>query len=98
VGEAGMAEMGEMGMKVPRNSIPMVGSPGPHDYITMGGMYTNIKVRPDLKSYDQDPGWYEQPAGTRASIADPEKMKRDLGFLPDAKPGGSPPKKHEHRG
>ena len=26
MGEAGMAEMGEMGMKVPRNSLPMVGS------------------------------------------------------------------------
>ena len=56
MGEAGMAEMGEMGMKVPRNSLPMVGGRGPHDYITMGGMYTNIKVRDHLESYDKDPG------------------------------------------
>jgi FtsP/CotA-like multicopper oxidase with cupredoxin domain len=37
MGESGMAGMGEMGMKVPRNSIPMVGAQGKHDYIDMGG-------------------------------------------------------------
>ena len=26
MGETGMAEMGEMGMKVPRNSLPMIGA------------------------------------------------------------------------
>src|SRR6202047_3424948 len=36
MGESGMADMGEMGMPVPRNSIPMVGAPGKHDYIDMG--------------------------------------------------------------
>ena len=65
----------------------MVGAPGPYDYITMGGMYTNIKVRADLASYDTDPGWYAQPAGTSAAVADPERMKRDLGSIPDAMPG-----------
>jgi hypothetical protein len=49
MGETGMVEMG---MKVPRNSLPMVGAKGPHDYITMGGMYTNIKIRDHLESYD----------------------------------------------
>ena len=82
MGEAGMAEMGEMGMKVPRNSLPMIGGRGPHDYITMGGMYTNIKVRDHLESYDQDPGWYEAPPGTLADIASADEMKRDLGFVP----------------
>ena len=38
MGQDGMADMGEMGMKTPRNSVPMVGAPGPHDYITMGGL------------------------------------------------------------
>jgi len=80
MGENGMAEMGEMGMPIPRNSVPMVGAPAPYDYITMGGMYTNIKVRPNLESYDKDPGWYEQPAGTSATLADPEQLKRDLGI------------------
>ena len=40
MGETGMAAMGEMGMKVPRNSLPMIGAQGAHDYITMGGMHT----------------------------------------------------------
>ena len=97
MGEAGMADMADMGMKVPRNSVPMVGAPGPHDYITMGGMYTNIKVRPDLASYEQDPGWYQQPPGTMATVADPERMKRDLGFIPEATPAkGEGGHQHHH--
>ena len=48
MGQDGMADMAEMGMKTPRNSVPMVGAPGPHDYITMGGLFTNLKVREDL--------------------------------------------------
>ena len=97
MGETGMGDMGEMGMKVPRNSLPMIGAKGPHDYITMGGMYTNIKIRDHLESYDKDPGWYEKPAGTLAETASADEMKRDLGFIPDAAPGkaggGNP---HEH--
>jgi hypothetical protein len=79
MGDAGMADMGVMGMKVPRNSIPMVGGAGPHDYITMGGMFTIIKIREHLESYDKDPGWYAKPPGTHAELALPEEMKRDLG-------------------
>ena len=96
MGEAGMAEMGEMGMKVPRNSLPMIGAKGPHDYITMGGMYTNIKIRDHLESYDKDPGWYEKPAGTLAETAGADDLRRDLGFVPEAKSGGTPAMKHEH--
>jgi hypothetical protein len=77
MGETGMAEMGDMGMKVPRNSVPMVGAPGPHDYITMGGMYTNIKVRPKLDDYNVDPGWFEKPPGTLASLAIADDLRRD---------------------
>jgi hypothetical protein len=86
MGDTGMGEMGEMGMKVPRNSLPMIGEKGPHDYITMGGMYTNIKVRDHLESYDKDPGWYERPPGTFADNASADELKRDLGFVPDATP------------
>jgi len=96
MGQTGMGDMGDMGMKVPRNSVPMVGSPGPHDYITMGGMYTNLKVRPKLESYDKDPGWYENPPGTQAIAASKEELQRDLGFIPDATPakgGGG----HQHK-
>jgi hypothetical protein len=77
MGETGMAEMGEGGMSVPRNSVPMIGAPGPHDYITMGGMFTIIKVREKLDDYNVDPGWYETPAGTRASPAFADELRRD---------------------
>ena len=81
MGHTGMAEMSDMGMKVPRNSLPMIGARGPYDSITMGGMYTNIKVRDQLESYDKDPGWYEMPPGTRAEAASEEELRRDLGLF-----------------
>jgi hypothetical protein len=70
-----------MGMPVPRNSIPMLGTPGKHDYIDMGGMLTILKVRENLTSYG-DPGWYDNPPGTLASLARNDEMHRDLGFVP----------------
>lgn len=83
MGQDGMGDHGrhvEMGhMKVPENSIPMVGGEGPFDYISMGGMFTIVKVRENLESYDKDPGWFEHPAGTVASPASREEMQRDLG-------------------
>jgi FtsP/CotA-like multicopper oxidase with cupredoxin domain len=85
MGESGMADMGEMGMPVPRNSIPMVGMQGKHDYIDMGGLFTIVKVRENLTSYD-DPGWYENPPGTLAALASNEELQRDLGDLPETKP------------
>ena len=82
MGEHGMGEHGihvEAGhMPVPKNSIPMVGARGPFDYITMGGMFTLLKVREHLTSYD-DPGWYKHPPGTVADVASPEELRRDLG-------------------
>ncbi|MEM7156055.1 MAG: copper oxidase [Myxococcota bacterium] len=76
MGQDGMGDMATMGMRVPGNSIPMVGSQGPHDYITMGGMFTILKVRDELDGYD-DPGWYKIPAGTQADVATPEDLARD---------------------
>ena len=32
----------------------------------MGGMFTVVKVRDNLRSYDKDPGWYDHPGGTVA--------------------------------
>jgi FtsP/CotA-like multicopper oxidase with cupredoxin domain len=77
MGESGMGDMGQMGMPAPKNSIPMVGAPGPFDYIGMGGMFTLVKTRDHLASYDKDPGWYEHPAGTVASVADRAELARD---------------------
>ncbi|MDX2054612.1 MAG: copper oxidase [Polyangiaceae bacterium] len=76
MGQSGMGDMGGMQMPVPKNSIPMVATPGPHDGITMGGMFTLVKVRDNLKSYD-DPGWYQNPPGTMADVATKAALLRD---------------------
>ena len=78
MGQDGMGDMAEHiaagHMKVPRNSIPMIGGPGPFDYITMGGLFTMLKVRDGIKSYE-DPGWYEHPEGTVARPATEDEMR-----------------------
>jgi hypothetical protein len=76
MGHHGMGDMGDMNMPVPENSIPMIGARGKHDYITMGGMFTVLKVRDRLSGYG-DPGWYEAPAGTMATTASAEELRRD---------------------
>lgn len=76
MGGTGMAEMGAMGMPVPENSIPMKGGYGKHDFITMGGMFTVLKVRDSLETYD-DPGWYTNPTGTLAMRASEEDLKKN---------------------
>lgn len=76
MGTNGMAQMGEMEMPVPENSIPMRGGPGAFGRIDMGGMFTILKVRPNLTSYD-DPGWYEHPDGTVARPATEEELRAD---------------------
>ena len=78
MGQHGMGDMAEMGMPVPKNSIPMVGARGPFDYITMGGMFTIVKVRDeDIGDENKDPGWYKHPPGTVADLARKEDMARD---------------------
>lgn len=76
MGQDGMGKMAAMKMKVPANSTPMRGGKGPFGNIDMGGMFTILKVRKNLASYD-DPGWYEHPAGTVAYPASEAEMKRD---------------------
>jgi hypothetical protein len=67
MGEKGMAEMGAMEMPLPDNTLPMMSGQGPFGPLEMGGMFTVIKVRPDVKPGDyRDPGWYRHPAGTVA--------------------------------
>jgi hypothetical protein len=63
MGENGMGGMMDMGR--PRNTLPMMTGQGPFGPIEMGGMFTVLKVRDGLTSYD-DPGWYKHPAGTQA--------------------------------
>lgn len=80
MGSDGMGDHGkhvEMGhMNIPENSIPMVGANGPMGYITMGGMFTILKVRPDITSYD-DPGWYEEKPEQQARLATDEELTAD---------------------
>ncbi len=67
MGERGMADMGEMEMPLPDNTLPMMSGQGPYGAIEMGGMFTTVKVRRGLARNDyRDPGWYEQPSGTQA--------------------------------
>ena len=65
MGERGMADMGEMEMELPDNTIPMMTGTGPFGPIEMGGMFSVVKVREGLARDDYaDPGWYRHPPGT----------------------------------
>ena len=67
MGERGMADMAEMQMPLPDNTIPMMTGDGPFGSVEMGGMFSMLKVRKDQKPGDySDPGWYKHPAGTVA--------------------------------
>jgi manganese oxidase len=76
MGTAGMGDMSRMNMPVPPNSIPTSAADGQFGKIDMGGMFTILKVRDDIASYD-DPGWYKNPAGTVADVAGAGEMERD---------------------
>jgi len=67
MGSTGMAEMGAMEMPLPENTLPMMTGQGPFGSLEMGGMFTVVKVRPDLAAGDyRDPGWYAHPKGSAA--------------------------------
>jgi FtsP/CotA-like multicopper oxidase with cupredoxin domain len=67
MGTKGMADMGEMEMPIPENTVPMMTGWGPHGPIEMGGMFSVVKVRDGISADDySDPGWYENPPGTQA--------------------------------
>ena len=65
MGDRGMADMAEMQMPIPDNTLPMMTGQGPFGAIEMGGMFTSVKVREGLARNDyRDPGWYDHPKGT----------------------------------
>ena len=67
MGTAGMADMVEMSMEIPHNTVPMMTGWGPYGPLEMGGMFTVMKVRDGLAADDySDPGWYQNPPGTEA--------------------------------
>ena len=56
-------------MALPDNTLPMMGGAGPYGSIEMGGMFTVVKIRPDLAPGDyRDPGWYHAPRNTVAYL------------------------------
>ncbi len=80
MGDKGMADMGEMEMPLPDNTLPMMTGTGPYGGVGMGGMFTMLKVRKGLARNDyKDPGWYKQPPGTQAY-----EWKGDPAALPTA--------------
>jgi len=69
MGERGMADMGEMEMPLPDNTLPMMTGQGQFGPIEMGGMFSVVKVREGLAGNDyKDPGWYKHPPGTVAYV------------------------------
>lgn len=83
MGQTGMGDMAEMKMPAPKNSIPMMGGPGPFSPIDMGGMFTILKVR-DNPAAEDGKGWYVHPKGSVADKADLAMMKAD-GVDPEEK-------------
>jgi hypothetical protein len=98
MGERGMADMGDMEMALPDNTLPMMTGRGQFGPIEMGGMFTVIKVRDGLARDDyKDPGWYKHPQGSVAyewtgavplAQRPPESASLPAGNLRARKPSG----------
>jgi manganese oxidase len=67
----GMGEMSTMHMGGPKNTLPMMTGEGQFGPIGMGGMFTVLKVRDGITSYE-DPGPYKNPPGTVATAVSRE--------------------------
>src|SRR3569833_2610772 len=91
MGERGMADMAEMEMPLPDNTLPMMTGKGPFGPVEMGGMFSVMKVRRGQKRGDySDPGWYKQPPGTQArelAGAMAEPMRAPSTASPQGTPG-----------
>ena len=67
MGERGMADMAEMEMPLPDNTLPMMGGAGPVRLGRDGRHVHRGQGARDQKPGDySDPGWYKHPAGTVA--------------------------------
>ena len=87
MGDKGMADMGEMEMPIPDNTVPMMTGTGPFGSAEMGGMFTLLKVRRDQKPGDyRDPGWFRHPPGTVA------REVPDANLPPAMRKSPAPPK------
>ncbi|HQX59869.1 MAG TPA: multicopper oxidase domain-containing protein, partial [Burkholderiaceae bacterium] len=93
MGERGMADMGEMQMPIPEQTLPMMTGTGPFGPVEMGGMFSMLKVRKDQKPGDySNPGWYKQPAGTQSfewngTLPEPARFKSEMAAVDGKVPG-----------
>ena len=66
MGDRGMADMGEMEMPLPDNTVPMMTGWGQFGAIEMGGMFSVVKVREGISANDYaDPGLVPAPGRNR---------------------------------
>ncbi len=65
MGERGMADMGEMEMPLPDNTLPMMTGQGPYGAVEMGGMF----ICPEGPRRARSAGDYRTPAGTSSPRA-----------------------------
>jgi len=85
MGERGMADMAEMEMPLPDNTVAMMTGEGPFGGVEMGGMFSVLKVRKDQKPGDySNPGWYAHPKGSVAyeyqgALAEPTRTLSEGG-------------------
>jgi hypothetical protein len=109
MGSAGMAEMGEMEMPMPDNTLPMMTGFGQYGPMEMGGMFSVVKVREGLARDDyNDPGPYKHPEGTvayafKGSAGEPVRVpqktsgRKPATELKVIKPGSKrTPSSHQH--
>jgi FtsP/CotA-like multicopper oxidase with cupredoxin domain len=98
MGEKGMHDMAEMEMPIPDNTLPMMTGQGPFGAVGMGGMFSVVKVRDDVKRGDyKDPGWYKHPGRSVAyeytgDVGEPARAaapSADKNTLQVRKPGAS---------
>jgi hypothetical protein len=62
----------------------------------MGGLFTVLKVREGITSYE-DPGWYQHPEGTVATVASGDQLSHD-GIEVNVSPTKQHPAEHQHSG
>jgi hypothetical protein len=109
MGTNGMADMGEMEMPMPDNTLPMMTGFGQFGPMEMGGMFSVVKVREGIAPNDYaDPGPFRHPEGTvayevanDAAGAPTRQPDKQAGSAPAAefkvvKPGSKPSTKHQH--